>query len=171
MTLATTTAIDYTATIRDPVTFTLRAELKSRTDDPQGQDVWQCQITSSYPGAMSLEFKTGTGLRGGFKLPYMRRTIHDIEQWKARSFPKPPTIRDVLICIGLDYHTARDMPRDEADACDAMVAEGIGDGTKPGDVLRMVRALNKQADAVRSLLRHTGIDPDHFADWCASLDA
>lgn len=34
----------------------------------------------------------------------------------------------------------------------------------------MVRALNKQADDLRKLLRHTGIDADHFADWRMSLE-
>lgn len=155
---------------RDGLTITLQATLIEAAKDQKGQDVFRCVLTTDYPGEMVLTYRMGTGHRvTGFankRLPF-RATVNDWE----RSRPVAPDIKAVLTCIGLDCQTTREMPRDEADACDWLVSEmGLADTGKPGDTLRMLRALNKQLDDLRALLRHTGVDVDHFADWAASLD-
>jgi hypothetical protein len=156
---------------REGLKITMQAQLIEAAKDQRGQDVFLCVITTDYPGEMVLTYRMGTGHRvTGFankRLPYPC-TVNDWE----RSRPVAPSVSDVLTSIGMDCQTTREMPRDEADACDWIVAEmGLGgEGDKPGDTLRMVRALNKQLDDMRALLRHTGVDADHFADWAAGLD-
>jgi hypothetical protein len=150
---------------KEPIKFTLQATLVRAAANPKEQDHWSCVITSDYPGSMTLDYRMGVGHRKGYKQG--RMSVYDWE----RTRPVAPNIRYVLASVGMDYQAAQDMPWDEADACDHMAAEGLADGTKPGDVLRMVRAIKAQADKLESLLKHTGIDAQHFADWAQGLDA
>jgi hypothetical protein len=153
------------------LTITLQASLIEAAKDQRGQDVFRCVLTTDYPGEMVLTYRMGTGHRVtgfpmGKRLPYPCTVL----DWE-RSRPVAPDIKSVLTSIGLDCQTTREMPRDEADACDWLVSEmGLADTGKPGDTLRMLRALNKQLDDLRALLRHTGVDVDHFADWAAGLE-
>jgi hypothetical protein len=152
------------------LTITLQAVLTEAAKDQRGQDVFTCTLTTDYPGEMVLTYRMGTGHRvTGFankRLPYPCT----VDAWE-RSRPVAPTVAAVLTSIGMDCQTTREMPRDEAEACDWIVSEmGLGDTGKPGDTLRMVRALNKQLDDLRALLRHTDVDVAHFADWAAGLE-
>jgi hypothetical protein len=157
-----TSSIEYPLS-KEPIKFEMVATLAKAAATPKDQDEWTCAITSDYPGLMVLVYRMGVGHRKGYK--HGRLSAYDWE----RTRPVAPVIRDVLSCIGMDFITAEDMPRDEASAIDHLAAE-FGPSEKASDALRMVRALNKQADDLRSLLRHTGIDPRHFADWAQGLD-
>lgn len=165
-----TETIAYDYLIKAPVKFTMSVKLTgTHTEPAKGEsrngweyDQWEVTITGEYPGEMVLTYRTGTGHRVPSKFETDPRT------GKRLMLPTVPKFKDVLICIGSDYQTAVEMPRDEADAMDYLIAEMGADGGS--DTLRTVRALNKAADDLRALLRHTGIDPDHFADWCRSLD-
>lgn len=153
---------------REPLMIKMACHLTHRAAKPSEMDEWHCFLTTDYPGDMSLIFKMGVGHRR--QRFTERRVKHPmtVDDWNT-SRPTPPSILSVLTTIGMDYITADDMPRDEPEACDWLATE-FGAGAKAGDALRNVRSLNRQADDLRNLLRHTGIDPRHFADWAAALE-
>jgi hypothetical protein len=123
-------------------------------------------------GRMTLDYWTGTGNRkdsNGTRIPFNRRDYnHDSYRFR----PVHPSANDMLICIGSDWHTAEEMPRDDGAAMDSLAADGLAspDG-KPSETLAMVRALRKIHDDIGHMLQGSGIAPAGFAAWCATLDS
>jgi hypothetical protein len=157
-------SIVYQMSNGDEIRFFLFPTLVRAAATPKDMDEFACLITHEYPGEMTISYRMGAGHRKGYY-----QGLKNLQDWQ-NTFPVKPGIRSVLYSVGMDYQTARDLPRDEADAMDYLAAEWGMENAKPGEMLRTVRALNKTVDDLRLCLKHTGIDPDHFADWCAGLE-
>ena len=160
-------------TERDAFPFKVSAELvgvadvraKSGTD--ADMDYWHVTIREElYGGAMQLDYRTGLGLRDGWKYGPLK-TLHDVEA-AERTTPVEPDARGVLSSVGLDLGILDELPADDGAALDYLMTE-YGHA-KASDALESLRTMRRMRDDVARMLRGTGLSVEDFAEWCRGLD-
>lgn len=169
--------IDYAHLTTEPVTFYATFELVrlAKPEDKKNKsqtwqdtaDHWRVTISGEYPGEFVTDYYTGTGLRVATQGTKMAARLNG--DAKPATVPQYPRFADVLHSLAMGAQMARDWPLDEAAAMDAYATEFGFDG-KPSELLRIVRNTRAEVDGMRGVLRHTGIDLDHWADYWADED-
>lgn len=125
-------------------------------------DEWRFTVSAVAPGStmpaavLVTTYRTGTGHRAPSRLPSVQP---DATPWE-------PEVKGVLYSLASDLSSALDLPQDDANALDHLAGEfGID---KPGEGLRMLRALRLAHDDVTAFLRKIGLQPAAFIEWAYS---
>jgi hypothetical protein len=125
-------------------------------------DRWLFTVSAVAPGStipaavLTLDYRTGTGLRR----PAVPASRTDL------AMPWEPEVQGVLYSIASDLSCALYLPQDDANALDHLAAEFGHD--KPGEALRMLRALRLGHDNAVAFLRKIGLAPEKFIEWAYS---